>query len=243
MCRETARISTERATTESLSTGRNSYTTCRSQTRTRTRRPETAAMVATAEAATTAAAAAISNGGRIKTKYTTHPSTHQPPHTPPGADPRGGRSPLAARIRHIDVSTQPNHVFEGQLRRQRVEQLAIRKAPVRHNGDFHPGRQHLPQPAQHLVLIAPLIALQRRGRHRLPQQRRRAPMASHHRQHDRVLPVGRKTGPIQRNDHLRAGADDERRPVCERSRRHKVRGVPGCLGAILAILPAAGATW
>ena len=41
-------------------------------------------------------------------------------------------------------------------------------------------------------------------------------MASHHRQHDRVLPVGRKTGPIQRNDHLRAGADDERRPVCEK---------------------------
>ena len=72
------------------------------------------------------------------------------------------------------------------------------------------------QPAQHLVLIAPLIALQRRGRHRLPQQGRRAPMASHHRQHDRVLPVGRKTGPIQRNDHLRAGADDERRPVCEK---------------------------
>ena len=45
-----------------------------------------------------------------------HPSTHQPPRTPLVADPRGGRSPLAARIRHIDVSTQPNHVFEGQLR-------------------------------------------------------------------------------------------------------------------------------
>ena len=44
----------------------------------------------------------------------------------------------------------------------------------------------------------------------------RAPMASHHRQHDRVLPVGGKTRPIQRNDHLRAGADDERRPVCEK---------------------------
>ena len=41
-------------------------------------------------------------------------------------------------------------------------------------------------------------------------------MASHHRQHDRVLPVGRKAGPIQRNDHLRAGGDDERRPVCEK---------------------------
>ena len=125
-----------------------------------------------------------------------HPSTHQPPRTPPGADPRGGRSPLAPRIRHIDVSTQPNHVFEGQLRRQRVEQLAIRKAPVGHNGDFHPGRQHLPQPAQHLVLIAPLITLQRRGGHRLPQQGRRAPMASHHRQHDRVLPVGRSGGGV-----------------------------------------------
>ena len=48
-----------------------------------------------------------------------HPSTHQPPRTPPGADPRGGRSPLAPRTRHVDVSTQPNHVFEGQLRRQR----------------------------------------------------------------------------------------------------------------------------
>ena len=77
-----------------------------------------------------------------------HPSTHQPPRTPPGADPRGGRSPLAPRTRHVDVSTQPNHVFEGQLRRQRVEQLAVPKAPVRHDGDFHPGRQHLPQPAQ-----------------------------------------------------------------------------------------------
>ena len=112
-----------------------------------------------------------------------------------------------------------NHVFEGQLRRQRVEQLAIRKAPVGHNGDFHPGRQHLPQPAQHLVLIAPLIPLQRRGCHRRPQQGRRAPMASHHRQHDRVLPVGRKARPIQRDDHLGAGADDERRPVREKGPR------------------------
>ena len=40
-------------------------------------------------------------------------------------------------------------------------------------------------------------------------------MASHHRQHDRVLPVGREAGPIQRNDHFGAGGDDERRPVCE----------------------------
>ena len=157
-----------------------------------------------------------------------HPSTHQPPRTPAGADPRGGRSPLAPRIRHIDVPTQPNHVFEGQLRRQRVEQLAIRKAPIRHNGDFHPGRQHLPQPAQHLVLIAPLIPLQRRGRHRLPQQGRRAPMASHHRQHDRVLPVGGKTRPIQRNDHLRAGADDDpASSMRKRSRRRRL----DCSGA------------
>ena len=41
-------------------------------------------------------------------------------------------------------------------------------------------------------------------------------MASHHRQHDRVLPVGRKARPIQRDDHLGAGADDERRPVREK---------------------------
>ena len=121
-----------------------------------------------------------------------------------------------------------HHVFERQLRRQRVEQLAIRKAPVRHNGDFHPGRQHLPQPAQHLVLIAPLVTLQRRGGHRLPRQGRRPPMASHHRQHDGVLPVGREARPIQRNDHLRAGADDERRPVCgNRPRRRRL----DCSGA------------
>ena len=37
-----------------------------------------------------------------------------------------------------------------------TQQLAIRKAPVRHDGDFHPGRQHLPQPAQHVA--QPLVA-------------------------------------------------------------------------------------
>ena len=41
-------------------------------------------------------------------------------------------------------------------------------------------------------------------------------MASHHRQHDRVVPVGREARPIQRDDHFCAGADDERRPVCEK---------------------------
>ena len=41
-------------------------------------------------------------------------------------------------------------------------------------------------------------------------------MASQHRQHDRVLPVGRKARPIEGDDHLRAGADDERRPVREK---------------------------
>ena len=91
-----------------------------------------------------------------------HPSTHQPPRTPPGADPRGGRAPLAPRTRHVDVSTQPNHVFEGQLRRQRVEQLAVPKAPVRQDGDFHPGRQHLPQPAQQtIVRISAVLARSR----------------------------------------------------------------------------------
>ena len=60
--------------------------------------------------------------------------------------------------------TQPNFTYSASSVVNRVAQLAIRKAPIRHNGDFHPGRQHLPQPAQHLVLIAPLIPLQRRGR-------------------------------------------------------------------------------
>ena len=145
-----------------------------------------------------------------------HPSTHQPPGAPAGPDPRGGRSPFAARIRHIDVSAQPNHVFKAQLGRQRVEQLAVGKAPVCYHGDFHPRRQHLPQSAQHLVLVAPLIALQRRRGHRLPQQRRRAAMAGHHRQHDGVLRIGREARPIQRDDHLGAGADDVRRPVGEK---------------------------
>ena len=71
--------------------------------------------------------------------------------TPTGANPRGGHSSLAARVRHIDVPAQPNHVFEAQLRRQRVEQLASGKVPVRHDGDVHSVRQHFAQPAQHLV--------------------------------------------------------------------------------------------
>ena len=144
-----------------------------------------------------------------------HPSPHQPPRTPTGADPLGGHPPLAARARHIDVPAQPNHVFEAQLRRQRVEQLAVGKAPVRHDSDFHPVRQHFAQPAQHLVLITPLIVLQGRRRHRLPQQGRCAPVPGQHRQHDRLLLVGRKTRPIQRDDHFGAGADEVRRPVGE----------------------------
>ena len=146
-----------------------------------------------------------------------HPSAHQPPRTPPSADPRCGRSPLAPRIRHVDVSAQPNHVFKGQFLRQCVEQLAIRKAPIRHDRDLHPRRQYLPQPAQHFVLVAALVALQGRRRHGLPQQGRRAPVACQHRQHNSVLPVRGKARPIQRDDYFLASTNNVRRPIGEES--------------------------
>ena len=50
-----------------------------------------------------------------------HPSTHQSPRTPPGTDPRGGRSPLTARIRHIDVSTQPIRARWSAACRERLD--------------------------------------------------------------------------------------------------------------------------
>ena len=62
-----------------------------------------------------------------------------------------------------------------------------RQSPGPHDGDFYPVRQSFPQPAQHLVLIALPVALQRRRRHRLLQQGRRATVPGQHRQHDRFL--------------------------------------------------------
>ena len=59
----------------------------------------------------------------------------------PACHPRGGRSPLAPRIRHIDVPTQPNHVFERPAPSSTRSHSLQSANPIRHNGDFHPGRR------------------------------------------------------------------------------------------------------
>ena len=96
--------------------------------------------------------------------------------------------------------------------RQRVEQIAVPKArgPPR-RWTFTTGRQHLPQPAQHLVLIAPLITLQRRGRRPSTAGASRAWPVTIGQTVSCPSAATSSSNPARRP--LRcAGADDERRP-------------------------------
>ena len=124
----------------------------------------------------------------------------------PPAPTHAAAVPLAPRTARSTVSTQPNHVFEGQLRPTR-EQLAVPKAPVRHDGDFHlPAGSTIdatgPVARTHSAADYPSAS-------RTPPSSTEGALRAHGQSpstHDRVLPVGREAGPIQRNDHFGGAA-------------------------------------
>ena len=88
-------------------------------------------------------------------------------------------------------------------------------ADVRDHRHLHPRWHRISQRPQQLILVAPLVALQCRGQHRPPHQRRRPPVAGQHRQYDGFVAVTREARPVQRHHHLCACTDHVRDPVAE----------------------------